>query len=462
MSEEQHLNARDLWEKDRAHFLHPWQHFDSFKRDGSLVIARGEDAYIYDAAGKKYLDGLAGMWCVNVGYGRQEIIEAMTRQAETLAYYSTFYDTTNPPAAELAAKLAAIAPGSINHVIFACSGSGANDSAIRLAHYYQSRRGKPQKKHILTREGAYHGSTYLAASLSSRWGVENPHFYYTEDIIHLLSEPNNYRRPLEISESQFADFLVEEFDSKVRALGPENIAAFIAEPIQGSGGVIMPPSGYLKRIHERCRKYDILYISDEVVTAFGRLGHMFASLDEFDIQPDVIVTAKGLTSGYIPFGATLFTDEIYEVISAPDPDACFEHGFTYSGHPIACAVALKNIEIIEREGICDHVREAGDYFEQRLQSLLDLPLVGDVRGRRFMLCVEYVADKKTKALLPDELDIGKRIANACEAKGLMVRPMEHLNVLSPPLILTEEQIDFVVDTLGDAIVTVESEIAAVA
>ena len=454
------FDTQDLWQRDKTHFLHPWQHFDSFKRDGSLVIARGDGAYIFDADGNKYLDGIGGMWCVNVGYGRKEISQVMAEQAETLAYYSTFYDTTNPPAVELATKLAALAPGSLNHVMFACSGSGANDSAIRLAHYYQSRRGKPEKKHILAREGGYHGSTYLAASLSSRWGVENPHFQYTENIIHLLSEPNTYRRPDGLTEAQFADSLVDEFDAKLRELGAQNIAAFIAEPIQGSGGVIMPPAGYLKRIAERCCEEDILYISDEVVTAFGRLGHMFASRDAFDIQPDMIVMAKGLTSGYIPMGATLFTDEIYDAISAPDPEACFEHGFTYSGHPVACAVALKNIEIIERENICDHVLDVGAYFEERLKSLSDLPLVGDVRGQKFMLCLEYVANKQTKALLPDELDIGKRIADACGARGLMVRPMEYLNVLSPPLILSKGQIDFIVDTLSESVLAVDKEIAA--
>ncbi|MEO0397817.1 MAG: aminotransferase [Pseudomonadota bacterium] len=440
--------------KDKEHFLHPWQKFDSFRETGPLIIARGDGAYIYDIDGKAYLDGIGGMWCVNVGYGRKEIADAMAAQAAQLPYFSTFYDTSNPQAAELAWKLAQLSPGSLNHVIFSSSGSAANDSAIRLAHYYQARRGKKHKKHIIVREGAYHGSTYLSASLGGRWGAKDSPFHYVEDIIHHLSEPNTYRRPADETEDAFCDRLIAEFDAKIDSLGAENVAAFIAEPIQGSGGVIVPPRGYLQRIRARCKDLDILYIIDEVVTAFGRLGHMFASVDEFGVQPDMIVTAKGITSGYIPLGATLFTDEIFDVINAPDADACFEHGFTYSGHPVACAAALKNIAIIENEQICAHVQDVGAYLEEQLKTLLDLPLVGDVRGRRFMMCVEYVADKQTKELLPDEVRIGAAIANECGRRGLMVRPMDHLNVISPPLILTRDDIDKMVGVLRDSVLSV--------
>ncbi len=226
----------------------------------------------------------------------------------------------------------------------------------------------------------------------------------------------------------------------------------------GAGGVVVPPPGYLKRIRERCSELDILFISDEVVTAFGRLGHMFASLDEFGIQPDIIVTAKGITSGYIPLGATIFSDEIFDVISKPDPDAWFSHGFTYSGHPVACAVALKNIDVIQHELLCEHVAKVGDYLEERMQSLLSLPYVGDVRGRRFMMCVEYVADKASKALLPEQFNISRRIANACEERGLIVRPIGHLNVLSPPLILSREQADELVDILRSSVLAVHRDL----
>ncbi len=444
--------------RDKAHFVHPWQEFDTFAKEGSLVIVRGEGSHVYDSDGNAYLDGIGGMWCVNVGYGRKELADTMAQQAYQLPYYSAFTDTTNAPAVELASKLAALAPGSINHVFFSCSGSDANDTAIRLVHYYQGRRGMPEKKHIIARDSAYHGSTYLGISLSKKRDVTDNHFHFMDDFIHHLSVPDPYRRPEGQSEEAFCDFLVAEFNAKVAELGADKVGAFLAEPIQGSGGVIVPPVGYLQRIRQRCTELDILYISDEVVTAFGRLGHMFASEDVFGIQPDIILCAKGITSGYIPLGATLFSDDIFNVISEPGEGACFGHGFTYSGHPVSCAVALKNIEIMEREDICGHVREMGAYFEQQLQTLTDLPYVGEVRGCRFMMCVEYVADKQTKELLPDEVNISKRISDACEERGLIVRPIGHLNILSPPLILTREEIDTLVSVLRESVLAVEAEL----
>lgn len=450
------LDTDSIKRKDQAHFLHPWQEFDSFEEDGALVIARAQGAHVYDSDGKRYLDGIGGMWCVNVGYGRKEIAAVMAEQAERLPYYSTFTDTTNVPAVQLASKLASLAPGSLNHVMYSCSGSAAVDSAVRLVHFYFGRRGQREKKHIIARNSGYHGSTYLGISLTSRPSGNTDYFHYINDFIHHIGAPNPYRRPAGMSLEEFTDALVAEFDAKVAAIGADRVAAFIAEPIQGSGGVIVPPPGYLQRIRARCTELDILFIADEVVTAFGRVGHMFASLDEFGIQPDIITCAKGITSGYIPLGATLFSDEIFDVISATGEEACFEHGFTYSGHPVACAVALKNIEIIEREQICAQVRETGEYFEQQLKTLLDLPHVGDVRGRRFMMCVEYVADKETKELLPDEFNVSKRIADACEAHGVLVRPIGHLNILSPPLTLTHEEIDTLVRVLRESVLEVES------
>lgn len=454
------LNTDELRRKDSTHFLHPWQHFDTMKRDGALVIARGEGAHVFDSDGNRYLDGIGGLWCVNVGYGREELVDAMAEQARMLPYFSAFVDTTNPPAAELAYKLAQLAPGSINHVMFSGSGSAANDSAVRLTHYYHGRKGNPRKKHIISRKAAYHGSTYLGISLGGKASDRSEHFHYITDFIHHISSPDVYRRPDGQTIEDFCDALVAEFDAKVAEIGADEVGGFIAEPIMGAGGVIVPPPGYLSRIRERCRELDILFIADEVVTAFGRLGHMFASRDEFGIEPDVIVCAKGITSGYIPLGATLFSDAVFDVISAPDPDAWFTHGYTYSGHPVACAVALKNIEIIEREDLCGHVARVGDYLERQLRTLADLPFVGDVRGRRFMICIEYVADKKTKELLPDELDISKRIANACEERGLIVRPVGHLNVLSPPLILTESEVDTMVAVLRESVLAVHDDVAA--
>jgi adenosylmethionine-8-amino-7-oxononanoate aminotransferase len=275
-------------------------------------------------------------------------------------------------------------------------------------------------------------------------------FRYKEDGIHHLSVPNPYRRPDGMTEAAFCDHLVAEFEDLIASVGPDRIGGFFAEPIQASGGVIVPPEGYLRRMWEVCRRHDILFVADEVVTAFGRLGHWFASWDEFGVQPDIICTAKGLSSGYVPIGALIFSDRIWEAMAA-DGDRWFTSGYTYSGHPVACAAALKNIEIMEREDLLGNATRVGALFEARLKELTALPIVGDVRGRKLMICVENVADKATKALLPDELDVGKRISDASEAMGLMVRPIGHLNVMSPPLIITEDDVDFVGRTLEKAI-----------
>jgi adenosylmethionine-8-amino-7-oxononanoate aminotransferase len=295
-------------------------------------------------------------------------------------------------------------------------------------------------------------------TLGNREGDRSPHFRYIEGLVHHLSAPYAYRRPEGMSEAQFTDHLVAELEIAIRDIGADNIAAFIAEPIQGAGGVVPPPKGYLPRMQEVVAKHDILFIADEVVTGFGRIGHWFASLDEFGVEPDILVMAKGLTSGYLPLGATMYSDRIHEVISASDPEAWFTHGFTYSGHPVCCAAALKNIEIIAEEDLLGNARRVGDYFEQRLKELTSLPLVGDVRGRRFMMCIEYVADKTRRSPFPEAANISRRIAQRCEAMGLLVRPLGSLDIMSPPLILTRADCDLLIDTLREAITEVTREL----
>jgi len=434
-------DTEDLRRKDRDHFIHPWTDFSTFKETGSDVIAESEGIYVTDSDGRRYIDGIGGLWCVNIGYGRDEMAQAIAEQARRLCYYSTFTHLTTPPGAELAAKLAELAPGPLNHVFYGTGGSMANDTAIRLIHFYFNRLGKTTKKKIISRIDAYHGSTYLAAAITGIM-ADRLGFDVAENLVEHVSAPYVYRRPEGMSVEEFCDAKVAELEDKILEIGPENVACFIAEPIMGAGGVIVPPPGYHARTLEVCRKYDVFYISDEVVTGFGRLGHFFASEPAFGIVPDVITSAKGLTSGYLPLSATLISDAIYEVISVPQAKgALFTHGFTYSGHPVCCAAGLKNIEIMEREDICGHVRKVGPYFEERLASLLDLPIVGDVRGSHFMMCVENVADKKTKALFDIDVAIGNRIADHCQKRGLIVRPLGHLNVLSPPIIMTRDQID---------------------
>jgi adenosylmethionine-8-amino-7-oxononanoate aminotransferase len=451
MSTKHHYNTEVLWRQDLDHNIHPWTDFSTFKEEGSLVMAESEGAYVIDSQGNRYIDGIGGLWCVNIGYANEEMAQAIAEQVRRITYYSTFGHLTTPPAAKLAAKLAELTPGKLNHVFYGTGGSMSNDTAIRIIHFYFNRLGKKNKKKIISRTDGYHGSTYLAMTLT---GIEFDHqgFDLAPDLVHHIPAPNPYRRPDGMSLEEFCDEKIADLENKILELGPENVACFIAEPVMGAGGVIVPPPGYHRRTREVCDRYEVLYISDEVVTGFGRLGHFFASESVFDFVPDIITCAKGISSGYVPLSATLLSEAMYDVISVPQAEgAMFTHGFTYSGHPISCAAGLKNIEIMERDDICGHVRDVGPYLEEQLASLLEHPIVGDVRGSHFMMCIENVADKETKALFSAEVAIGDRIAAHCQSRGIIVRPIAHLNVLSPPLILTRQQIDTMVEVLHDSI-----------
>ncbi|PTE23655.1 aminotransferase [Cereibacter changlensis JA139] len=444
------LSNVSTWELDRAHALHPWTNFGPFEAKGSMVIERGEGCLLWDTEGRQYFDAVGGMWCTNIGLGRQEMADAIAAQALKLGFSNSFVDNTNDPSARLAGKLASLAPGDLNRVHFTTGGSTAVDTAARMVAFYQTCMGRPDKVQLVAREASYHGSTYLSQSIGKRNGDRVPQFRYKEDGIHHLSAPYLYRAPEGMDEAAFCDHLVAEFEALIDRVGAGNIGGFFAEPIQASGGVIVPPKDYLHRMWQVCRRHDILFIADEVVTAFGRIGHWFASLEEFGVEPDIITCAKGLTSGYIPLGAMIFSDRIWGAM-AEDGSRWFTSGFTYSGHPVACAAALKNIEIIEREDLLGNAMRVGALFEERMHALEALPLVGEVRGRKLMICVENVADKATKRLLPDDLDVGTRIADACEAMGLIVRPLGHLNVMSPPLTLTASDVELVGDMLETAI-----------
>ena len=443
------LNDRtsEILSKDE-HLVHAFSDLHSLQSEGArTVISQAEGAYVFDEQGNKFLDGMAGLWCVNVGHGRQEIIDAIADQLQTLDYFSTFYNLTHPTAAELANKLAELAPGNLNRVYFGNSGSVANDSAIRIIHYYFNRLGQPNKKKILSRIGAYHGSTHLAIAMTTpayRAGWDS-----ADELVHFLSNPCPYRRPDGMSEAEFCDFLIDELERDIEKVGADRIACFIAEPIMGAGGVIVPPTGYHPRAANVCASNDIMMVSDEVVTSFARLGKMFASKDIFGIQPDVICTAKGLSSGYQPISATIISDAIYEVVAAKNNK--FLHGMTYSGHPACCAAALANIKLMETEHLCEHVSNVGPIFESSLKSLLDLPIVGDVRGSHFMVGLEFVADQHTKVPFEKEVLIGSRVASLAQQKGLIVRPLGHMIVLSPPLILTTSEVEFVAGVLRESI-----------
>lgn len=453
-----HANDKtaEILEMDK-HLVHSFSDLHSLRAaDARTVITQAEGAYVFDARGEKYLDGMAGLWCVNVGHGRREISEAVAEQLNTLDFFSTFYNLTHPTAATLAAKLSSLSPGTLDHVYFGNSGSVANDTAVRIVHHYFNRIGQPGKKKILSRIGAYHGSTHLSIAMTTpqyrdQWDS-------ADDLVHFLPSPNVYRRPDGMSEAAFCDFLLEDMRQQIEALGAEQIACFIAEPIMGAGGVIVAPAGYHARVLALCHEFDIFYLSDEVVTAFGRLGHMFASESVFGIVPDIICTAKGLSSGYQPISATLLSDQIHDVISSEG--ARFLHGMTYSGHPACCAAALANIHILETENICERVLRLGPLFESTLKTLMQFDIVGDVRGSHFMMALEFVQDRQTKIAFADQLGVGARVSRHAQRRGLIVRPLGSMIVMSPPLILDEQQIAEIGRILAESIEATTSELKA--
>jgi len=451
----ENYSAKQIWEMDKNHFIHPYTDFNSFDEEGSQVISKADGMHITDATGKSYLDSIAGLWCVNIGHGRKEMADTISEQVLNMQYYNPFGHSTNEPGAILAAKLAELAPGDLNNVFYTCGGSTAVDSAIRLVHYYNNIRGKGNKKQIIARNNAYHGSTYVASNLTGIHGCKTNLDRIGDSWINHISAADMYHRPKgaeNLAEADFTQFLVDEFENRIVQLGENNVAAFIAEPIMGAGGVLVAPNGYHKAMHEMCKKYDILYIADEVVTSFGRLGHFFASEAVFDMQPDIIITAKGISSGYIPLGAAIISDKVWDVVSNPKTGGgVLTMGYTYSGHPVACAAALKNIEIIERENILAHVKEVGPYFQAKMKTLSDLPIFGDARGIHLMLGIEFVANNDTKELLPAEAAIANRIFDHCRERGLIVRPIGNIIVMSPPLIISKEQIDEIAVILKESI-----------
>jgi len=437
---------------DKKHVIHPWSDLGSDAE--SMVIESGKGIHVFDNEGNKFIDSISGMWCVNLGYGNKEMADAIADQCVRLVYYTPFGAMASPPSIELAHKLSELTPGDLNYFQFTTSGSTAVESAIRFVHYYFNCLDQPEKKHIIYRENAYHGSTYLTASLNGK-RCDRSYFNYITDIVHSIPDPNPFKRDAGMSVEDFCDLRVRELEEKILELGPDKVACFIAEPVMGSGGVIVPPAGYHKRTLDVCRKYDVLYISDEVVTAFGRLGHHFASEAVFDIVPDIITVAKGISSGYQPLGAAIISDKLMTRISGESakPNSYFTNGFTYSGHPVACAAALKYLEIMERDNINEHVREVGPYFIQRLEALKAFPIVGDVRGVCLMACVECVVSDDEG----ENIAVAQRVDEFCQEKGLIVRPYENLCILSPPLIIDKAGIDQVVDILEDSIIRTMNE-----
>jgi len=431
------------------HLMQPWPTAGQIGAEARSLIGSGDGIYIVDGDGQTLIDGPAGMWCVNVGHRREELARVMYDQAMKLSYNTPWY-TMNSPSVELSERLAAHAPGDLNHVFFTTGGSSAVETALRFMQFYNNVRGRPEKKMILSRAGAYHGSTYFSASLNGR-PRDRDWMDGADELVVKLSSPNPFRRPAGMDIATFTDRLVSEFSDTVARVGADRIGAFVAEPVQASGGVIVPPDGYLPRIQKICRDNDILYVSDEVVTAFGRVGHVFASEDVFGIAPDMITFAKGVTSGYFPLGGVMISDRLMEELRRSNhPDAMFAHGLTYSSHPVGCAVALANLDLLEN-GVLEHARSMAPYFQKQLKTLEDLEIVGEVRGVGLMACVDCVADRVSNNPLQLDNEVGKRIDAHCHGLGLLVRPLINMCVMSPPLIITRAQIDDMVAILREGI-----------
>jgi len=435
------FGAVDFHQLDTAHHLHPFTDHKDLHARRVKVITGAKGVFLHDSDGNELLDGMAGLWCVAAGYGRRELVDAAAAQMTKLPYYNTFFKTTNEPAILLAQKLASIAPEGINRVFYACSGSEAVDSALRTARVYWQTLGKPGKKNVIGREYGYHGSTTLGASAGGmadmhRQAGDLPNFH------HVLP-PYWYGKGGQMSPEEFGIYAAREVEKKILELGADTVAAFIGEPIQGSGGVLIPPETYWPEINRICKQYDILLIADEVICGYGRTGEWFGS-DYFGIKPDMMTTAKGLTSGYIPLSALLVHDRIADVMINDAGE--YYHGFTYSGHPVSCAVALKNLEIIENEGLVAAAARKGEILRAAFRAALgDHPMIGEIRGAGLIGAIELTADKRTRKFFAKNGRVGVICRDFCINNGLIMRATRDTMLFSPPLTITEAEIGVMVE-----------------
>ncbi len=443
---ESELDVARLQEEARRHL---WMHFSrmgSYDAEHEIpIIARGEGAYVWDAHGKKYLDGLSGLFCVNAGHGRPELAEAAARQFEELEFY-VLWSYAHPRAIELATKIASLAPGDLNRVFFTNGGAESVESALKLARNYHRMHGHGQKTKVIARQIAYHGTTLGALSATGVTEMKAQFEPVAPGAIH-VANTNMYRWPEDRDPLQLADAIEEA----ILFEGPETVGAVILEPVQNAGGCFVPPDGYFQRVREICDRYNVLFISDETICAWGRLGHFFGC-ERFDYQPDIITTAKSITSAYVPMGVMIVSDRVAEPFMKPGNEM-FAHGYTFAGHPIASAVALANIELFERDGLCEHVREKEGEFREMLESLSDLPIVGDVRGTGFFQAIELVKDKETKETFNDEeaeFLLRGFLSGELYSRGLICRADDRgdpVIQLAPPLICDTEQFEEMHDVL---------------
>jgi len=436
-----HMPTAELQALDAAHHLHPFTNGDALNKKGARVITRARGCTLTDSEGVELLDGMAGLWCVNIGYGRDELAQAAADQMRELPYYNTFFQTTHPPVVELGQRLAQLLPGDLNHVFFANGGSDANDTNIRLVRHYWALKGKPTKRTIISRVNAYHGSTMGAASLGGMAPMHAQGGLPIPDITH-IQQPFWWAEGGDLSPAEFGLAAARALEAEIERLGEDNVAAFIAEPVQGAGAVIVPPETYWPEIQRICDAHEILLIADEVICGFGRTGNWFGS-QTYNIRPDIMTIAKGLSSGYAPIGASVVTDEVASVIDRDD----FAHGYTYSGHPVSCAVALENLRIMEEEGIIDNVRdETGPYLRTKWEALADHPLVGEARISGLMAAIELTPDKAARAKFASAPGtIGTICRDFCFENNLIMRHVRDSMIVSPPLVITKDEIDSLID-----------------
>ncbi|GGE07577.1 putrescine aminotransferase [Gemmobacter megaterium] len=452
-----HLPTAELQALDAAHHMHPFTAGNALGAKGARVITRAQGVFLTDSEGNEIIDGMAGLWCVNIGYGRQEMAEVAARQVKELSYYNTFFQTTHVPAIALAAKIAELAPGDLNHVFYACSGSEANDTNIRMVRQYWALKGKPEKHILISRRNGYHGSTMGGGSLGGMKPMHEQGGLPIPGIVH-IGQPHWYAEGGDMTPEDFGLLRARELEAKIKELGPETVAAFIGEPIQGAGGVIVPPSTYWPEIQRICDEYGILLIADEVITGFGRTGNWFGS-QTFGIRPHIVTIAKGLSSGYAPIGGSIVCDEVAEVIGRDE----FNHGYTYSGHPLSAALALENLRILSEEKVVDHVRDvAHPHLAAKWAQLADHPMVGEARLVGLMGSIALSPDKTRRAAFAaEEGTVGLITRERCFANNLVMRHVGDRMIIAPPLVITPAEIDLLIErawvSLDEAAAKVRAE-----
>lgn len=455
------MRANNLHMADIAHMVHQQTDLDAHGREGAVLIARGDGVHVWDREGRRYIEAMAGLWCASLGFSEKRLADAAYKQLLELPYYHTFFQKGHEPSVRLAEKLIEMAPGELSHVMFQCSGSEANDAAIKVIWYYNNLRGRPSKKKLIGRIRGYHGNTVATASLSGQ-----PHMQMDFDLplgdrfLH-IANPNYYRAHEEgESEREFSQRCAAELEALIEREGADSIAAFFAEPVQGGGGAITPPEGYFELIQPILKRHDILFVADEVICGFGRTGHLWGC-ETYGITPDILTCAKQLTAAYQPLSATLISRPIQEaLVAGSKKHGSFGHGFTYGGHPVACAVALETLAIYAERDMVGHVRAVAPAFLDGLGAFRDHPLVGDVRGVGLIAGVELMADKASRTPFPPALKVGLRVQQKCHEAGLIVRAIGDRIAFTPPLIITEAEIADLCRRFGEGLDAAWAELSA--